>query len=214
MESLETMRDHWWWRPGWRPGRSFYTWHITFDKHLNMVSLIDHYAEAVRRFPTLDEVGWSGLHTTIQGVGFSDEVSKSAVDNITEAARPYCASIEPFTITVGPARVDPETVQMPALPVEPIVQLRQAIRKGIAAVWGDDNVPEEIEGFQPHVTLAYSNGPGSIGDIQSALDEVGPQTAIIAVSAISLIDLNRDRKRYEWHEIVRLPLGSEDAPRL
>jgi hypothetical protein len=26
----EMTRDHWWWRPGWHKGRSFYTWHITF----------------------------------------------------------------------------------------------------------------------------------------------------------------------------------------
>lgn len=30
MESAGSMRNHWWWRPGWRSGRSFYTWHITF----------------------------------------------------------------------------------------------------------------------------------------------------------------------------------------
>src|SRR5262249_45337699 len=22
-----TLRNHWYWRPGWRPGRHFYTWH-------------------------------------------------------------------------------------------------------------------------------------------------------------------------------------------
>jgi hypothetical protein len=24
------MRRHWWWRPGWRPGRRLYAWHLTF----------------------------------------------------------------------------------------------------------------------------------------------------------------------------------------
>ncbi len=30
-ETAQVMRDHWWWRPGWRVGRSFYAWHVTFD---------------------------------------------------------------------------------------------------------------------------------------------------------------------------------------
>lgn len=209
MESLETMRDHWWWRPGWRQGRSFYTWHITFDEHSNMNSLLHHYSGAVRRFPTLDEVGWPGLHITLQGIGFSDEIDKGVVDDIAEATRPYCASLEPFTVTIGPAHVDAETVQMPALPVEPIARLRQALRKEIGAVCGDSNVPDTMEGFRLHVTLAYSNGPGPVSDVESALGEVGARTAPIPVSAVSLMDLNRDRKRYEWCEIVRLSLGSE-----
>jgi len=24
------MRRHWWWRPGWAPGRRLYAWHLTF----------------------------------------------------------------------------------------------------------------------------------------------------------------------------------------
>jgi len=24
------MADHWWWRPGWRPGRRVYAFHFTF----------------------------------------------------------------------------------------------------------------------------------------------------------------------------------------
>jgi len=24
------MRPHWWWRPGWAPGRRLHAWHLTF----------------------------------------------------------------------------------------------------------------------------------------------------------------------------------------
>jgi hypothetical protein len=27
----ERTADHWWWRPGWKHGRRFHTWHLTFD---------------------------------------------------------------------------------------------------------------------------------------------------------------------------------------
>jgi hypothetical protein len=28
----DRMISHWWLRPGWRVGRAFYTWHVTFDE--------------------------------------------------------------------------------------------------------------------------------------------------------------------------------------
>ncbi len=211
VKSLETMRDHWWWRPGWRLGRSFYTWHVTFDKNSSMTSLIDHYSSVTNRFLTLDAVDLSGLHLTIQGLGFSDEIDKNAMQKVVEETRRYCVMIEPFTIVIGPAHVDAETVQMAVHPVDSIMQLRQALREGVGAVWGDGNVPESMEGFRPHVTLAYSNGPGSFSDISSALKAAGEKTAHILMSSVSLIELNRDRKRYEWREIARLPLGQGEA---
>jgi hypothetical protein len=30
--NVAEMADHWWWRPGWRPGRRMYTWHVTFGE--------------------------------------------------------------------------------------------------------------------------------------------------------------------------------------
>jgi hypothetical protein len=52
-ETVERMRDHWWWRPGWRIGRSFYTWHITFGDQPAIDQLADGYAPALDGLPTL-----------------------------------------------------------------------------------------------------------------------------------------------------------------
>ena len=136
------MRDHWWWRPGWRPGRSFYTWHLTFADRPQMDDLVSHYAQVVREFPTLDEVGFSGLHLTIQGVGFTDETSVRDVETIATRTQQLCSAIDPFWVAVGPAIVEPETVKLPMHPVEMLMQLRIALRQGIADVWGEDNIPE------------------------------------------------------------------------
>jgi hypothetical protein len=43
-ETAQAMRDHWWWRPGWGVGRSFYTWHITFDDQPAVDRLAAEYA--------------------------------------------------------------------------------------------------------------------------------------------------------------------------
>ena len=29
IEAVDSLHDHWWWRPGWRAGRHYYACHIT-----------------------------------------------------------------------------------------------------------------------------------------------------------------------------------------
>jgi 2'-5' RNA ligase len=154
---LEPMRDHWWWRPGWEVGRSFYTLHITFADQPEAHALVKHYAPVLGQLPMLDPVPVKWLHLTLQGIGFTDEVSRGDVDQIVEAARTRCAALKPFTLTIGPAHLDPETIQMPSRPLGPVAELRLAIRAAIGDVWGVENVPERQDGFRAHVSLGYSN---------------------------------------------------------
>lgn len=72
----------------------------------------------------------------MQGVGFTDTVDGADLDAIVHAAQERCADLTPFTITLGPTRVDPEAGRLPVQPPEPIVALRATIRAAIADVWG------------------------------------------------------------------------------
>lgn len=207
MTEREPMRDHWWWRPGWRVGRSFYTWHVTFENQPEAEQLVAAYAPVLEQLPQLDPVPLCWLHLTMQGVGFMDEIDRTDVEHIVDAARKRCADLDPFTVTIGPAHVDPETIQMPVRPVEPLVTVRRAIRAAIGDVWGADNVPEAADGYRPHVSLGYSNSAGPAEPIAAALTEHGEHVAEVTVAAVSLIDLNRDRKAYEWTEVATAPLG-------
>lgn len=212
MSELEPMRDHWWWRPGWRVGRSFYTWHITLGDQPGMQGFVADYAPVLARLPQLDPVPARWLHLTLQGLGFTDEVDPGDVDQIVAATRKRCAELEPFTVTIGPAHVDPETIQAPAKPLEPLAELRLAIRAAIGDVWGQDNVPEPEAGFRAHVSLGYSNTAGPAEPVAAALRVQGGHTAEAVVSSVSLIDLNRDRKAYEWTEIASVELGTGRHP--
>lgn len=207
MNGSEPMRDHWWWRPGWRVGRSFYTWHITFAGQPGARRLVADHAPALARLPQLDPVPVQWLHLTLQGVGFADEVDRADLARIVVAARERCAELRPFTVTVGPAHVDPETVQMPARPREPLAGLRRTIRAAIGDVWGAEAVPEAEDGFRAHVSLAYANSAGPAEPVAEALRVKGDHTAEIAVDSVSLIDLNRDRAAYEWVDVATVALG-------
>ena len=124
-----------------------------------------------------------------------------------DAARRHCAELEPFTVTIGPARVDPEGMHMPVGPVEPLAALRHTIRAAISEVWRTDTVPEEADGYRPHVSLGYSNSAGPAEPIADALTRHGEHTTEVTVSTVSLIDLNRDHKAYEWTGVATVPLG-------
>jgi hypothetical protein len=91
--TAQSMRDHWWWRPGWRVGRSFYTWHVTFDDQPAVHRLAADYASVLSDLPTLDPIPVRWLHLTMQGIGFTDEVDRADVDAIADAARDHCAAI-------------------------------------------------------------------------------------------------------------------------
>jgi 2'-5' RNA ligase len=208
---LEPMRDHWWWRPGWKVGRSFYTWHVTFADQPAAQRLVTTYAHALAALPMFDPIPVRWLHLTLQGIGFTDEVPRGDVDRIVAAARKRCAELEPFTVVIGPAHVDPESIQMPARPLEPLAELRLAIRAAIGDVWGPDNVPEPEEGFRAHVSLGYANAAGPADPVAKALKAHGEHTAEVTVTSVSLINLNRDDKAYEWTDVATVALESSPA---
>ena len=205
--ALEAMRDHWWWRPGWREGRSFYTWHVTLADQPGARNLVERYAPTLAALRVLDPVPLQWLHLTLQGVGFTDEVDRSDVDRIVSAARDRCRQLAPFTVTIGPAHVDPETIQMPVRPLEPLSELRLALRRAIGDVWGEHNVPEPEDGFRPHVSLGYSNSAGPAAPVAEALDARAGLTAEVTVSHVSLINLNRDSNAYEWADVAIVHLS-------
>lgn len=202
-------RDHWWWRPGWRKGRSFYTWHITFSSSDPIRQIVSSYAPAISRINTLDPVGIDGIHLTLQGIGFTDEISGADIKGVIVSTLRRCAQLEPIKAKVDEPRIDEEALHMNVHPVEQIARVKLALRNGIGDVWGHENVPESMEGFRPHITLAYSNGAAPIERIDAAIKEFSLPVADVLISSVSLIDLNRDLGRYEWAEVATVTLGRD-----
>lgn len=61
---------------------------------------------------------------------------------IADAVRDRCAALAPFTITLGPARVDPEALMLPVHPAQPVTRLRAAIRAALIDLNRDHHVYE------------------------------------------------------------------------
>lgn len=201
----EEMRDHWWWRPGWDVGRRFYTWHLTFEGQEDVHRLAGEYRDRLVGVPRLTLIPNQWLHLTMQGIGFVGEVDQQTVRDIVAAATTRLAKIRAFDIELGQTVIDPEAVLLPASPAEPVRAVRNAIRAAIHDVV--QPVPEQAEGFRPHVSVAYSAGAGPSEPIRQSLRTLAVRSATARITSAELIVLHRDNLMYEWVPYARVELG-------
>jgi hypothetical protein len=202
------VRDHWWWRPGWKSGRRFYTFHFTFERQPAVQRLAAEVRERLAGFPALDPVPGRWLHLTTQGIGFTDEVSDGDLTAITAAARDRLTVVRAAEVTVSAPRAASEGVASRVGPDGALDPARDALRAAIGDVWGAGKVPEGPE-WSPHVSYAYASADADGGPYDAALDGLAPVT--VTVAAVDLIRLGRDRRVYEWETLASLPLGDPDA---
>ncbi|MFD6781277.1 2'-5' RNA ligase family protein [Streptomyces diastaticus] len=203
--TTQMMADHWWWRPGWRPGRTFLTWHLTFEGQRDVHRLAAAHRAALSVLPGLTLVPDRWLHLTMQGVGFTDEVDAGAVDRIVAAATRRLQEISPFDLTLGRAAVQPEAVLLAGAPAAPAAAVRTAIRAAIGSVLP---VPEPADDFRPHVSVAYSAAAGPAEPVRAAVEAITAPPATARITHADLIVLHRDRQMYEWETYASVPVGS------
>lgn len=200
-----TMADHWWWRPGWRPGRRFYTWHFTFQDAADVHRLAETYRQSLAGVQGLDLVPDRWLHLTMQGLGFVDEVPEKEARAVVEAATARVRAVPSFQLALHRPDITPEAIRWEASPSKPSADVRTAIRAAIADV--RPQVPEAVDGFVPHVSIAYSNSQGPAAPVAEALARVDAESARARIDSVELIVLNRDQHMYEWERIASVSLG-------
>jgi 2'-5' RNA ligase len=194
--------------PGWDIGKRFYTWHLTFEHQDDLHQLVDTYQQQLAEFPTLELVPRSWLHLTMQGVGFTHDIEDNTLHDVLDSVQARLSRQPPLQVTFHRPVIRPEAIALPAQPVEPVLNLRQAIREAMAATLGETGVPEKDEGFQPHISLAYSNGPHPSDSILRALEETITEPVNVVIDKVSLIELHRDRRMYAWHTRAVAHLGA------
>lgn len=205
-EHASRVRDHWWWRPGWRVGRRFYAFHVTFDDQPDVQRLAGAYRHALSDFNTLTFVPDRWLHMTMQGIGFTEEISQPAVDAIASEAASRLADIPPAEASFVDIVVADEAIAMTIEPEDPIRKVRSASRSAISSVLGD--VSEDEQRFRPHVSVAYVAADGAADPYVSAVRDVAPQAARVVVGHLDLIEIHRDNRMYEWQMLRRLKFGA------
>lgn len=205
MTDLQSMADHWWWRPGWSEGRRFLTWHLTFDGAPEVHRLAAAYRQRLAAVTGLDLVPDRWLHLTMQGLGFLDEVAQDDVDAIVAVARARLALVPAFDVAIDRPAITPEAIRWEAEPCAPAAAVRDAIRMAIGSVWAE--VPEQQAGFAAHVSIAYSNSDGPAAPAYAAVAAEPSAPARARISSAELILLGRDNQMYEWETVASVPLG-------
>ncbi|MEH0660995.1 2'-5' RNA ligase family protein [Streptomyces stelliscabiei] len=200
------MRNHWWWRPGWSVGRRFYTWHLTFEGQDDVHRIAAEYRSALAPLgDNLTPIPDQWLHLTMQGIGFVGEIKEQDLNAIVDAARTRLAAIPAFDVQIGPEVLDPEAVLLHVHPDGPVRTVRNTIRKAIGDVL--DEVPENAEGFTPHVSVAYSAADGPAESIAQVLAGLALTPAQARISTAELIVIHRDNKMYEWEPFATVTLS-------
>lgn len=193
------MRDHWWWRPGWQQGRSFYTWFITFERDEALHHLVRHYHARLTGADGLDLVPTDWLHLTVQGLGFTDEITRHERDDVAAAVRDRLATMPPRQVSFHRPVIHTEAVVLPADPPAALQEIRDEIRDATAHRIGADRVDGPAHGYRPHVSLAYSSTTQPSAELAEALSTGDPPAATTTIGRVSLVDLNRDHRAYRWH---------------
>ncbi|MET7709022.1 2'-5' RNA ligase family protein [Micromonospora sp. NPDC005413] len=205
-QDLPELTNHWYWRPGWRADRQFYTWHLTFEHQPELHHLVTDVQRQLT-LPGLDLVPLDGLHLTMQGLGFTDEVTTSDIGAIVAETRRRCAGLPPLELSLGPVDPDAEGIGMLVRPWDRVEHLRATIRDAIGVVW--QTVPEAAEGFRPHVTIAYSGSEAPTAPIRDRLNAFRHQpSARVTIRQATLIALRREHRSYRWTTVATVPLGA------
>jgi 2'-5' RNA ligase len=210
VEHVDALRDHWWWRPGWRVGRHFYACHFTMNEHPRLTRLVTQYQAPLKTFQGLDLIPDQWLHLTMQGIGFVDDLDENDVARLAQELRESLASLSPPVVTFQRPVVRPEAVYLAAEPAESVATIRAAVRATIAAVLGDDRVElasEHVQGYRPHVSIAYSNAEQPAERIVETLRSVDTEPVEVSLREVGLLEFHRDRRMYEWTSANPLRIG-------
>lgn len=214
---LPTMRNHWWPRPGWRPGRDVYTWHITFAGNSELCGHVGEYQRALSGLPGLDLVPPEWLHITVQAVGYADEIGNARLAAVVDAVTTAVTGRAPFTLTFGRPQVRSEAIAIFPEPDRPLCDLFDTIRAAMAGAIGPRAIPTDsggTHGFRPHVSIAYSHAENDAGLYVRALESVALPAATITIPSVTLIRQERllaPHWVYRWTTIASAPFADNVA---
>jgi hypothetical protein len=97
-DTVTAVSNHWWWRPGWRAGRHFYACHLTLEDQAQLRELVRQYQAAIAHLSNVDLIPPRWLHLTMQGIGFTDDISTADLDMVTERIRERLGEVSPPTV--------------------------------------------------------------------------------------------------------------------
>lgn len=202
----ERMSDHWWWRPGVRPGRRLLVWHILLDDQPEAQALVAACQSRLTDVGGLDLVPAPWLHMTTQIVGFADEIPEGEVASMFSAVGTRLGRLAPISVDLGKVWFHSEAVMLGVRPGRALDPVRQAARAAVAETVTMHQLADEPE-WTPHVSVAYSNSSGPAAPVLRALAEPPPERQL-TVRSLRLVSQERTGRLYRWIPLTKAFLGT------
>jgi 2'-5' RNA ligase len=201
----ERMTDHWWWRPGVRPSRRLYVWHILLEDQPDVLALARRCQALLADVAGLDLVPAPWLHMTTQIVGFADEIGDDEVDTMYESAAKRLQRLEPVPVTLGRVLFHSEAVMLGIRPGRALDPVRESVRDAVAGTVRVHQLADASD-WTPHVTLAYSNREAPAAPVIEAMRQA-PPAVDVKIREVSFVSQERVGRSYRWNRLATAPLG-------
>lgn len=203
VEQPDAMVNHFWWRPGWAPGRGYLTWHVLPNPEV--IAYANAILERLAGFDQLAAVPARRLHVTGPGVGFADTFPPEQISAMVDRARVRLAALPAFSCSIGKAVAGAGGVHLPTT-TDAFADLRGTLREAMRTV-GIDPPGADDEAYAPHVTVAYATGPASRREVASRLSAAADvPRPTLRVRAAHLLELRMVPPGYDWTERANVAL--------
>ncbi|WP_243711353.1 2'-5' RNA ligase family protein [Actinomadura sp. KC216] len=199
------MSDHWWWRPGVRPGRRLLVWHILPGDQPEVCDLVRQCQDKLAGLDGLDPVPAEWLHMTTQIVGFEDEIPAAEVEAMVARVADRLGRVAPIEVELGKLWLHWEAVALGIRPPRALDSVRAVIREATGAAVRTHQLGDEPE-WTPHVSVAYSNADRDARPVIDAL-ALRPEPAPLRVARVHLVAQERVDHLYRWEPRAVVRLG-------
>ena len=203
------MADHWWPRPGRRPGRELYHWHMLLHDQPAVRAMAAAAQERLAGLPGLDPVAPDWLHLTAYIVGFADEVPARAIATMISEARELLAGVAPITVGFGRVWFSPQAVVLPAEPIRALDPVLDAVRTAARRAGCEGH--HEGDPWLPHVSVAYGNGDWPAEPVIAALGRRLPPIEV-DMRSVSLVAQTQVGRSWQWRPVAEVPLAGRAEP--
>lgn len=204
--AVEQTRTHWWWRPGWRHGARYHTFHLTFERCPALRAEAARVGRLLAAVPDVDVVPPQWLHLTMTGVGFVGDLAADRLDRIAQAVLARTPSPDVPPLRFERLYLGREGLSLVPEPASWLTELKQAQEEVVSTELGLDDDGNRV--FHPHVSLAYFRGAVDVAALERAVAAAGPRTVLAEHPMLSLLELGRDDEVYTWRVRDQVPIST------
>jgi len=206
-QGIQRLGDHWV-REDWPFSRHYVTWYVVF-RDPAVQAYAARFQRELAELDCLDPIPADGLHMTVQGVAYRDQLSEEQINAIARRGAERCADLPSFDVSLGPISGFRAGTFVRAEPWAPIERLRNRVRAAIADVIGADALPPQGAPFKPHMSVTYCHADAPAAPLIERLGRLRSAERITTnIRSVELLDLYRHDLAYHWTTIASVPLAS------